>query len=105
MTRYAGMVCAGALVWVAAGCLSSSLQVASFGPTAKPHVVDGSVDQVAVTLSAALTQAGIAVIEKRQGREVLLVGAARSGKLFRLRLERAKGEPGERTALSVKWDT
>lgn len=93
---------AGALLLVAAGCSPNLLTVSAGGPEGKEHVVPGSVARVSALLQSTLADAGVAVLEKRQGPEVRLAGSTSSHRVFCLLLRPAPGESC-RTVLTVKW--
>jgi hypothetical protein len=99
-----GVVCAAALLWVAAGCSANSFLLSFFGSDGKQHVVTGSVDQVSANLQAALGRVGIAASLNQQGDDVRLVGTSKSGKKFALVLKRQMTNGGENTAVSVECE-
>jgi hypothetical protein len=98
------MVCAGALLWAAAGCSLDSFLVSWSDPGGKPRYVAGSADQVSANLQAALGNAGVMLSETRDGRDVRLAGITRSGKRFTLVLRQQYADRGKRTAVAVEWE-
>src|SRR5260370_5591864 len=99
----AGMVGAGVLLLLAAGCAPNLLTVSNAGREGKEPVVEGSVARVSAELQTTLAEAGIAVIEKGHDSVVRLTGRTRSRKLFCLLLRPAEGPGRDRTVLTVKW--
>ncbi len=104
MTRRLGVVCAAALLVATAGCSLNSFLVSATGPDGKQQVVAGSVDEVSARLQASLSRVGVQVLASRQGEDVRLTGATRSGKRFALVLKRQKADNVERTAIAVEWE-
>ncbi len=104
MFRRAGMVCAGVLLWAAAGCSLDSFLVSVTGPGTRPRYVAGSVDQVSANLRASLGNAGIALTESRNGQDLRLAGVTRSGKRFALVLRQQYAGGGQRTSVAVEWE-
>lgn len=103
MFRRTGMVCAGALVWVAAGCTPGSLLAPFAGPDPETCVAAGAVGVVSAILQARLADAGIAVFVKREAVETRLVCETASKKTFAVCLRPAKDRPGDNTTVSLLW--
>ena len=69
-----------ALLICALGCFHNGVRAPSVGPTRPGLVVPASVATVSQTLQDDLTDAGIAVLAKREGRNERLVGTTKAGK-------------------------
>src|SRR5262249_8298786 len=104
MSRHAGMICAGALLWAAAGCTLDSFLVSESSPGVRPCFVAGSVDQVSANLQASLGKAGVVLSETRDGKDVRLAGVTRSGQRFALLVRQQYAGGGRRTAVAVEWE-
>ena len=104
MSRHVGVVCAGALLVAAAGCLPDRSLVGPGGPVGGVQVVAGSVTVVSAQLQTGLSDAGISVLSKRQGGVVRLVGMTRSGKVFSILLRGDRVQGGDQTTVALKWD-
>ena len=104
MSRRTGMVCAAALLFVAAGCSASSFLLSWVGSGGKQQVVSGSIDQVSANLKAALGNVGIIVaVNPLDDGTVKLAGETKSHKRFALVLKRQTTSQGENTAISIEW--
>jgi hypothetical protein len=104
MSRWLAIVCAGALLSAAAGCSLGSFTVALAPPGGPKQVVPGTVAEISARLQAGLSDAGIAVIAKRQEQEVRLVCRAKQGRMHCLILKPDKAKGGEKTVVTVNWD-
>lgn len=104
MSHRRGRVWASALLLALTGCTPSSFLTPFAPPAPEQHLTDGSVDEVSARLQAALAEEGVALLEKRVGRELRLAGKATSGKLFCLLLnpDRVKGD--KRTVVAINWE-
>jgi hypothetical protein len=58
---------------------------------------------VSQTLQDDLTDAGIAVLAKREGRNERLVGTTKAGKMFCLHLHSAPAVDSVQTVVTVEW--
>jgi hypothetical protein len=103
MSHRAAMVCGGAFLCAAIGCVPAFLT---------PHEARGykyvsalPPGQVAAILEVGLGDAGMkqGPLKKTYGNETRVVGQAKSGKVFCIYL---RGQPGvrETTTVSVHWD-
>jgi hypothetical protein len=104
MSRCVGMLCAAALVGIAAGCSANSFLLSFIGSDGKQQVVSGSVDQVSTNLQAALSNVGIVATLNKQGDDVRLAGVTKSGKRFALVLKQKKTMSGDSTIISLEWE-
>jgi hypothetical protein len=98
------MLCAAALL-IAAGCVTHSFLAAPDGAARHRHVVAGSLAEVAAALEVGLNEAGVTVLVKRLDHEVRLAGQTRSGKIFCLYVKPDRTTEGDRTVVTVRWDT
>jgi hypothetical protein len=103
MSRRAGAAVAGALVCAAAGCIPGTFRAPAGHAPAPALTAAGSVAVVAAALQAALADAGVATVEKREAQEVRLVGVTGSREAFALRLTPVKAGKRDRTAVAVQW--
>jgi hypothetical protein len=98
------MVSAALLLAAAAGCFGNAFVAPPVNLGGSRQVVAGTPGQVSAILEAGLGEAGIAVLVKRQGGEVRLVGQTDSGKAFCLYVKRVQAAKGQKTVVSVHWD-
>jgi len=101
------VVCAAVLLLTAAGCSLDAFRLSSPSPAGEQLVVAGTRSQVSSRIQEALADAGIPVLEKRQGSDVTFTGLTRARKVFTLILRHEKleeGEKHEKTRILVKWD-
>lgn len=104
MSRRLGMVCAAALLFVAAGCSAGSFLLSWVGSGGKQQVVSGSVDQVSANLKAALGNVGIIVaVNPMDDGTIKLSGETKAHKRFWLVLKRQATSQGEKTTISIEW--
>jgi hypothetical protein len=109
MTRVKGMVCAAAvLLLAAAGCdslrnfqLTGTALLAAGG---NERVVAGSLDVVAASTQDTLRGLGLVVTATREGEAVRLRTATQSGQHFDLVLTREKSEHGDLTHVRFEWE-
>ena len=108
MTRLRGVVCAGGFAWLfLAGCASLdlvsffSLQSQSSG---RDRVVSGSLETVAQSAQATLSQMGLAASITRNGEAISIASKTATGANFTLVLTREKTKDGEQTRVHVEWD-
>lgn len=104
MSRRMGIVCAAALLFVAAGCSAESFLLSWAGSGGKQQIVSGSVDQTSANVQAALKNMGIIVSASQVGEEVRLIGETKSHNRFVLVLKRRLTSSGESTAISIEWE-
>lgn len=104
MFRWLAMGCAGVLLSAVAGCSLGSFTVALAPPSGPKQVVPGTVPEISARLQAGLSEAGVAVIAKRQDQEVRLVCCAKQGRMHCLVLKPDKAKGGDKTVVTVKWD-
>ena len=102
------LVCAsGLVVLLLAGCASFDLVGFLSLPsqtTGRDRVVAGSLEVVAQSAQASLTQMGLAATVNRQGEAVSIVSKTAAGAKFTLVLTREKTKDGEQTRVRVEWD-
>jgi len=67
-------------------------------------VVAGSLEVVAQSAQASLTQMGLAATVNRQGEAVSIASKTAAGAKFTLVLTREKTKDGEQTRVRVEWD-
>jgi hypothetical protein len=101
MFRSTPVAIAGALWCATAGCLS----VPDRAPAARAAAptIAGTPAVASVALQEALAEEGISAVEKRQGREVRLVGATASHDAFAVRLTPVGTGKRTRTVVAVQW--
>jgi hypothetical protein len=105
MSRRMRMVCAAALLFVAAGCSAGSFLLSWVGAGGKQQLVTGSIDQVAAHLKASLGKVDIlVVINPIDDGTIKLNGQTKSGQRFALVLKRRMTSQGENTVLSIEWE-
>ncbi|MHB1424011.1 MAG: hypothetical protein ACYC3I_12615 [Gemmataceae bacterium] len=105
MSRREGMVCAAALLFVAAGCSANSFLLSWVGSGGKQQVVSGSVNEVAARLKASLNKVNIIVaLNPMEEGVIKLNGQTKSGQRFALVLKRKTTSHGENTVVSVEWE-
>ena len=105
MSRRTGMVCAAALLIVAAGCSAGSFLLSWVGSGGKQQVVTGSVDDVAERLRVALDKINIIVAVNPMGDGTIkLRGETKSKQRFALVLKQQKTSRGENTVITIEWD-
>ncbi len=108
MTRWKGFVCAGGVTFVLlAGCASFDL-VSFFSfqsqNSGRDRVVAGSLEVVAQSAQATLSQMGLAATVNRQGEAISIASKTAAGAKFTLVLNREKTKDGEQTRVHVEWD-
>jgi hypothetical protein len=103
MSHGTGVWCVGALV-VASGCAPGSFLGSGGGSGGPRCVVAGPVGVVSADLREVLGDLGVAVLEKREDDEVILVGTTGLGKLFSLRLRPEKAKSGAQSAVTSNWE-
>jgi hypothetical protein len=108
MTRANGMVCAAAVLLLAAGCESMhEFQISAAAlllPTPGDRVVAGSLETVSVSTQDALRGLGLSVTVAHEGEAVRLRAAGPAGQQFDLVLTRSTGEHGELTHVRFEWE-
>jgi hypothetical protein len=104
MFRHIGIVCAGLLLCAVVGCTIDSFLVSITGRDGSPKVVSGSVDEVAMSLQAALSRVQIIVQMDRAGPDIRLAGMTQSGKKFTLVLRDQSTAGSRKTAVAVEWE-
>jgi hypothetical protein len=97
------LVCAAALVCVAAGCVSQSF-LAPWGsaPTEK-WLVNEYYGSVGAAVETGLTDQGVRVVSKRLADEVRVAGQTKSGKVFCLYIKPAPDDR-EKATVALRWD-
>jgi hypothetical protein len=104
MSRPVGAVCAVTLL-LAAGCSSLALMLSGPRPERKQQVIACPMDQVSAHLQATLGRAGITVTTTPEGQGLRLDGITRLGRKFVLRLTRQPTDMGEKTRITLDWET
>jgi hypothetical protein len=109
MTRVNGMVCAAAVLLLAAvGCDSlhefQFSAAALLSPSGSDRVVAGSLDSVSASTQDALRGLGLSVTATREGEAIRLRAAGPSGQHFDLVLTRTTSEHGELTHVRFEWE-
>jgi hypothetical protein len=102
------MVCAlGLALVLAAGCTapdSFNFLLMQSSPKAGDRVLAASVDSVAQSLQASLTQLGMEVNATRKGDTVYVASRTTSGTKFTFVLTRLKGKESEQTRVRIEWE-
>jgi hypothetical protein len=70
----------------------------------RERVIAGSLDAVAGSCQASLSQMGFSATVSRQGDTIRIASKTASGARFTLVLMREKGKDGEQTRLRIEWD-
>ena len=108
MTRANGMLCAAAVLLLAAGCDSlhefQFSAAALLAPANNDRVVAGSLDTVSASTQDALRSLGLTVTASHEGEAIRLRATAPAGQHFDLVLTRSTGEHGELTHVRFEWE-
>jgi hypothetical protein len=97
------MVCAAALVCVAAGCVSQSFLAPWGSAPLERWVVNEYYGSLGAALETGLSDQGIRIVPKRLADEVRLAGQTRSGKVFCLYIKPAPDDR-EKATVALRWD-
>ncbi len=105
MIRFTGAAVLGLMLL--AGCKSVdfssfvSLQSTNEG---RERVVTGSLETVAESARANLTQMGLAAVVNRDGETIRVASTTPTGSRFTLVFKREMGKDGEQTRARIEWD-
>jgi hypothetical protein len=102
MSRYLGLGSVVALL-CPLGCSHDGFLVSPNGATHSGIIVSGSVAHVSGALQDGLSDSGIVVLAKREGRTERLVGVTQSGKAFCIHLRPEATARTQHTEVSVEW--
>src|SRR5262249_17529510 len=105
MVRLLGVVAAGTVLVLTAGCSLDSFTLSARGK-GKETMVQGSPDELRIALGTQLQQMGVAVnVSRPRADTIKMVGKTQRGDKFVLYLKsQSKGEQGDRTQMRVEWD-
>ena len=98
MSHTLALGCAGALLLVSQGCVTTG------SPNPYGMITPGTDAQVAATLHARLGDAGIWVLVDHVQGEIRLGGKSKAGQIFCIHVKPAKGEGEDRAAVYMIWE-